>query len=308
MAKVEFLFDGTKTIIQCDENDKLEEIIKKLCLKIEKNKEEMIFLYGGNIINDQLTFNEIANKEDKQRKQISIIIAYNKTIKNKNIKKSKYIRCPECNEVAKINIKDYKIKLYGCKNNHIIENISFSDFNQLQLIDESKIICDICKNNNKGNTYNNILYICNECNKNICPLCKSIHDNKHNIIEYDQKYYKCSKHNDNYTHYCNNCKINICIICEKEHNNHNIISLGNIMPDKNILEENKNDLKNIINKFNNEIKDIINKLNNIINNIEEYYNIYNDIIKEYEIQNRNYEILENINYINKYNIINKYIL
>ena len=123
MAKVEFLFDGTKTIIQCNENDKLEDIIKKLCLKIEKNKEEMIFLYNGNIINDQLTFNEIANMEDKQRKQISIIITYNKIIINKNLKKSKYIICQRCNEIAKIDIKDFKIQLYGCKNNHIIENL-----------------------------------------------------------------------------------------------------------------------------------------------------------------------------------------
>ena len=29
---------------------------------------------------------------------------------------------------------------------------------------------------------------------------------------------------------------NICIICEKEHKNHKKISLGEIMPDKNILE------------------------------------------------------------------------
>ena len=303
MTEVEFLLDGTKIIIQCNENEKLEEIIKKLCLLIKKNKEEMIFLYDGNTINDQLTFNETANIEDKQRKKLSIIITYNKTINNINLKKSKYIRCPRCNEIAKIEIKDYKIKLYGCKNNHIIENLSFSDFNQSQLIDESKIICDICKNNNKGNTLNNIFYICNECNKNMCPLCKVTHDNKHTIIDYDQKYYKCPKHNENYTHYCNDCKINICIICEKEHNNHNIISLGNIIPDKNILEENKNNLRNTINKFNNEIKDIINKLNNIINNIAEYYNIYNDIIKE--IENINYEILQNINYMNKYNIINE---
>ena len=80
-------------------------------------------------------------------------------------------------------------------------------------------------------------------------------------------------HNDNYTHYCNDCKINICIICEKEHKNHNKISLIDILPDENKLEENKNNLRNIINKFKEDIKEIINKLNNIMNNIEEYYNI-----------------------------------
>ena len=43
MAKVEFLFDGTKTIIQCNENDKLEETIKKFCLLIKKIKKKLNF-------------------------------------------------------------------------------------------------------------------------------------------------------------------------------------------------------------------------------------------------------------------------
>ena len=306
MAKAEFIGNGTITIIQCNENDKLEEIIKKYCIKTEKNKEEMTFLYGGHIIDDQKTFNEIANLEDKQRKQISILINDNKTYKKKELKKSKYIICPKCKETASIDIKDYKIKIV-CKNGHIFDYLSFLDFNKNQLIDESNIICDICKNNNKGNTYNNIFYICNKCNKNICPLCNSTHDKKHIRIEYEQKYFKCNIHNDNYINYCNHCNKNICPFCDKEHKNHNIISLIDIMPDENKLEENKNNLKNIINKFKENIKEIINKLNNIINNIEEYYNIYNNIIDEFEIQKRNYEILQNINTINNYNnnIINE---
>ena len=40
---------------------------------------------------------------------------------------------------------------------------------------------------------------------------------------------------------------------------------------------------------------IINKLNNVIENIEKYYKINYDIINNYEIQNRNYHILQNIN-------------
>ena len=60
-----------------------------------------------------------------------------------------------------------------------------------QKIDLSKIVCDICKINNKGNTHNNIFYICNTCNKNMCPICKSSHDNNHSIINYDDKNYIC---------------------------------------------------------------------------------------------------------------------
>ena len=186
MAKAEFIGNGTTKIIQCNENDKLEKIIDRYCVKIEKNKEEMIFFYGGNIIDEQKTFNEIAGSEDKQRKQISIIINDNKINKNNEFKKSKLIICPKCNKIAIIEIKDYKIKLNDFNDNHTFDYISFSDFIKNQLIDESKIISDICKIFNKSNTYNNMFYICNKCNKNICPLCNATHDKKHNVIDYEQ--------------------------------------------------------------------------------------------------------------------------
>ena len=272
MVSVEFIDDGFKTIIQCKENDKLEDIIQRYSLKIEKDIKEMIFLYSGNIIDKNKTFNELANSEDKQRKIMSIII-YNQSSENNNLKQSKYIICPKCNDLTKINIKDYRITLSGCQKGHIMDNISFSDFNKSQLIDESKIICDICKNVNRANAYNNLFYLCNTCNKYICPLCNSKHENKHNKIEYELKHFKCKLHNDPYIRYCNQCKNNICILCEKEHNNHNLISLVDILPNENELEENNKNLRNIINEFKNEIQDMINKLNNINNNIELYYNI-----------------------------------
>ena len=37
--------------------------------------------------------------------------------------KVKEIICPTCGENCRIDIKDFKIKLYGCKNNHEINNI-----------------------------------------------------------------------------------------------------------------------------------------------------------------------------------------
>ena len=110
MAKAEFIGNGTITIIQCNENDTLEEIIKRFCLKTEKNKEEMTFLYGGHIIDNQKTFTEIASLEDKQRKKISILINDNKTYKKAELKKSKYIICPKCKEQQVLILKIIKLK------------------------------------------------------------------------------------------------------------------------------------------------------------------------------------------------------
>ena len=66
------------------------------------------------------------------------IIENNKN--NKSIR-SKEIICPECGESITININDYKIKLFDCKNNHI-KYLSFKELEKSQNIDESKIICD----------------------------------------------------------------------------------------------------------------------------------------------------------------------
>ena len=84
MASVEFIDNGNKTTIQCNENDKLEDIIQRYCLKAKKDIEKMIFLYSGNIINKKKTFKELANSDDKQRKIITIVID-NKSTDNQNL-------------------------------------------------------------------------------------------------------------------------------------------------------------------------------------------------------------------------------
>ena len=75
---------------------------------------------------------------------------------NESIIKSKDIICPKCFDIAKIYIKDYKIKL-KCKNKHISNNILIDEYENSQKMDLSKIICHNCKTKNKGNTYKNEL-------------------------------------------------------------------------------------------------------------------------------------------------------
>ena len=56
--------------------------------------------------------------------------------------------------------------LFGCKNEHEIKNLSFKEFVWTQNKDKSKIKCDKCKINNKGNIFEKILYKCNSCKTN----------------------------------------------------------------------------------------------------------------------------------------------
>ena len=123
---------------------------------------------------------------------------------------SNEIICPECKENILLDVKNFKINVFGCKNNYIQNNFLLYLFKETQKIDLSDIICDICKKNNKNDTHDNEFYLCNTCNQNICPLCKSIHDKNHNtIINYDEKNFICNLHNEFFTKHCKTCNAEI---------------------------------------------------------------------------------------------------
>ena len=216
MAEIIFNYEGVNTTIQCNENDKVKDIINKFLIKIQKQDDNLYFLYNGTKINYELTFNEQANKLDKNRKIMNVLVIDDKDKNVKNDIISKEIICPECKDNIFIDIKNFKINLYGCKQNHNKNNIILYSFEETQKIDLNKIKCEICNNNNKGNTHNNDFYKCITCNKNICPLCKSIHDENHIIINYDNKNYICDQHNEAFNKYCEDCKENICFFLRKK--------------------------------------------------------------------------------------------
>ena len=302
MALVEFAYNGDKTLVQCKIDETMEEIIKSFLSKTEIKYENVYFLYDGKMLTEEnLSFNEIANELDKNRKQMNIVVN-DKDVSpcDSFLKKSEYIICPECKELILISIKNHKICLSECKNGHKFEDIPFKDFEQTQYIDESKIKCDKCKRN-KNEVYQNLLYICLTCKINLCPLCKSVHDKSHFIIDYEQKDFICHSHLDNYTFCCSDCKKDICALCEIEHKDHKIITYGSIISDKDDLVKNLNNSKKVIIEFKEHIDTIISKLNEVIQNIEDYFNAYSNIINNFNVRNKNYYILQNINYMKEYN-------
>ena len=229
MANVKFIFEGTETVIQCNNEDKMNKICNKFVNKIGIDIDTIYFLYNGDLINSELKFNEQAKKIDKDKNEMNIVVnkLNTSTIINEERKE---ILCPECGENCKIKISDYKIKAFDCKNKHEIK-ILLDEYKNTQKIDESNIICNVCNKQSKNKSNNKKFYICLICKKNICPLCESIHDKNHKIIDYDKKNYICINHNEKYISYCNKCKINLCSKCELEHNNHEIIKYINILPD-----------------------------------------------------------------------------
>ena len=307
MAEVIFIYNGINTIIQCNLNEKIKDISKRFKDKANLNNKNINYTYNGKLVlNEELTFEELANTEDKIRKKMSFIVFDNlievkDEEKEKEKIKSKDIICPYCKENIRMNINEYKINLLKCSNGHNIENILLDEFEETQNINLEEIICNICKNYNKSISFNNIFYKCLTCNNNICPLCKPTHDKNHIIINYDEKYYVCNEHNDKYMLYCEDCNKNLCTLCDG-HKNHKRIFFVDVLPKKEEIKEKLKYLKSTIDEFNSEIKVLICRLNEVTNKINIYYKIYEDMINNYDNKNRNYEIIYNINQFKDNNI------
>ena len=297
-----FIYNNHELKIPAKRNEFMKDIFKRYIIKIEKNINDIYFLYNGNKINDEIKLEEINNLDNN----INILVyEYMDIDENENkytIKHSKDIICPICSENCLISIEDYKIKLNQCDNEHQMPNLLLDEFNDSQKIDESKIICHDCKKN-KLEIYDNKLFKCCECNYNLCPLCITKHNKEHITIDYDYKKYLCNIHGERYTSYCKECHKNLCDLCEFKHNKeHKFIYHRQIIENDNCLIKLK-DLKKQIDSFKKEIHDIINKLNKVVKNFEIYYNISSNIINNYTIKNKNYQILMNINNLNVQNEI-----
>ena len=299
MAEIEFFFNNQITTIQCNLDDKIKDICKIYSEKIKKDINLLYFIYDSNILNEnylELSFNEVVKNSDKERKKINL------SVKEKMVK-SKEIICPKCTEDIRIKINEYKVTLFDCIFGHTI-NTNLSEFQNSQYIDESEIKCNNCSKYNKFNTNNNEFYKCNVCKINLCPLCKSNHDESHKIINYELKNYICEEHNEDYISYCKECKYNLCPLCLKEHSNHNIMKFKDLMIDKEQKIKEKNELRKKIDSLNNDIKEIISKLNSVLENLEIYYKICEEILNNYNFKNKNYQSIQNINEIFSQDVVN----
>ena len=169
MVEIEFIFESTKLTLQFKTEKLMKDICNKFYSKVigsklkEKNYDinSLIFLCDGNIIDKKLTLAQIMNREDKKRNKLTILVF---STEEKYLKETKsfilsdQIICPKCGENALISIKNYMLKIYGCKNNHITEDIFINKFEETQKINESKIYCNNCYNKSKNDSENKQFY------------------------------------------------------------------------------------------------------------------------------------------------------
>ena len=213
------------------------------------------------------------------------------------------ILCPKCQESIRMTVNNYKIKLYECKNGHSINNILLDEFekkqNNILRLKCGNVEC--IENNENHKKY----YECLTCGIIFCQSCKSIHDDKHKIIDYNKKNCICKSHYINYNYYCEKCHINFCRECEHKCK---YIEYKSKESKSNEINEINNKIKNLrekIDKFKEIKNNYINILNNVYNNFENYFKLINNMIDKYNKYKevRNYQINQNIVDINNYNEI-----
>ena len=301
--EIRFVFNGMNIDVPCKKEEKIKNIFNKIMGKLDIGVNDVYLLLNGLLVDFESTLEEYLTPINSSERKINILI-YKKDDLVKSKKKedtlSKYIICPKCGDNCLMEIVDYKINFYYCKNYHNTKNISLDEFNNTQKINEETIICSEC-GQNKKDVYGNNFYFCLTCKKNFCPLCSSSHNKIHkSIINYDEKHFICNTHhNESFISFCKDCKENLCFICDGDHNNHAKIKLNSIMPDIDKIKKKIENFKSKINKMKTIIEEIIEKIQKVYNSMELYYKIINDIVNKYDMKKRNYYDFQNLNNIEK---------
>ena len=298
----EFNIEGEPINVQCQENDTIENVYLKCLTKIQKKSEDnnIVFVYNGKVAETGLQIKDIINSLDRNRKKLSIITYKNvsKTLSHKNI------ICPDCFSEADLEFKDYKINL-TCKNGHIKNNLSVSEFRKTQEIDSSNIKCDNCKTANLSSCPKGKFKRCLKCRKNICIECLDehvkLHDKKYNkyVIDYNIDNYECCLHKKPFISFCESCQEDLCEDCKKNnHKNHIIIVFNKVLPDKNGIVTKKEKLKTAQATLIKQIDSLIQCFNHIKGYMESYNKLISDILDGYDPMKINYKMINNIKSIN----------
>ena len=132
-----FNFKGEDLIIQCLKYDKMKDICQKCADKLKMDINSLYFIYGGTMVNFQLSFIQQANIFDKERNTMNILV---------NINENDRLKCPKCGT---------NIKLESKQINEIISSVNEIKNN----LDGMKSIIESIVKNSKDDYINNQLNI-----------------------------------------------------------------------------------------------------------------------------------------------------
>ena len=299
MAEVIFNLNGVSTKIKCQKEDLMKDIVKKFSIASSTDVNEMLLLYHGSKIDQNITFMEQAKDEDKAKNSINIMchqIGGSRKESKKEVKVEKYTKRKIPNIPRRKSLRNSvalkKRSDIALENNNdsllrksVQTNLRRSG-KKIEINDIPNAEISLEKNNNNNNnTTNNI-----SNNLNF--------DKMFNYNEFFRPY-SCyidlNNNNDarpsNLTQY-NTAEINfVPRNTTGENYNYKNISIENKM------ENEINEFQTKFENFNNKIKEIINTLNKISENINLFYEITQDKMENSELVEKDDEIINNIKVI-----------
>ena len=256
-AKVIFTLEGDDITIQCSKEEKMKDICQKFVNKLGKNINTLLFLYGGNQLNFNISFRELV--KDEQRNEIKILVYINE--------KEEFI-CPKCGE---------KIKL----NKERIDDIILSINNLKGTIDSAKYIIEsvikISSVNNINMQLKGVNLILNSLNEDI----KKAKEKVKNLFN--------DNNDNNYTYNFNNN-----IIINENNNNFNYATTYQTNNNISLNDDKKKILISLIFLYGNEQEILRLYSQGGVYDLKQYYLINKTIIDKFkEIYNYNeiYNIL-----------------
>ena len=287
----QYMKNFTRFSIQ-KENILFIDVVKHYTLKIGKDINNLYFYCQGQqiILDNSTKFSQIVQKfldnNPNEIKEIKILVV--DTSKNDNIiqTESENIICPDCHKICSLKFNKNYLSTYSCIYSHTINDISYDEYFKSLNIDNSKILCSLCKNSK--NIYTKF-YFC-KCGYYLCPLCINKHlkdtkDNKtHVVIDFDKKNSICFKHGKKYISNKYNCCSNLCEICNAKH-----FDESNNSTKKEDIKKILKNLELAVDKFRKELKNIRNLFDDIIAQLE---------LKLFYYIKLNKMILKNINEYN----------
>ena len=131
MSKIEitFTYNGINMTIECTKDQKLKDIYSKFKNKVNAEDKLLYYMYNGNNIqNDELTFDEIANAEDKIRNKMNIKV--NELVQDANVKEI-------YDDLSENHYEDYSN--IPEEQNSLVRNMDEDTINEINIIQESTI-------------------------------------------------------------------------------------------------------------------------------------------------------------------------
>ena len=290
-CKIIFQYFQKDYVTLNNEDEKLINILHNFSKVINININELCFFYKGK----QLKLNSKLKIKDFQFSIIKILVIHSK-LKIQLLFEPNQILCPICKNLTIFKLKDGKISIKNCIGKHNKKNMEIHDFIKNQKILEEKIKCSECFN--MKYYYKNDFSKCS-CNNNIsiCPLCRNKHL-KDKQMDYYDYFYKCYKHNAQYSLYCEQCHKNICKECEQQCKKHNLKYFKSmLLPEKKInlikveLIESKEAILQYINNLEKLKNTLIKKIDVLKTDLNDYYKLLEKI--SFSIDNLvNYENIQ----------------